>query len=241
MVMDEHIVTTKLRWKLNIRIQTINTDRQVMKKQYHDMMVLQAWFSPAFPIGAFSYSHGIETAIQEAMISEKDSLTEWIACLLTYGSGWNDCLFLKAAFEMGEGVNDLCLSICTGEERYRETVELGAAFTRSVNTSYGMELDDGLAYPVAVGLAASKHKLDMTLTAQSYLQAFAANLISVGVRTIPIGQQAGQDSLLSLFAVIENIMPDLLEASLDQLGGATFMSEIMSMKHENANPRIFRT
>ena len=241
MVMDERIVTTELCRKLNIRIQTANTDRQVMREQYHDMMVLQAWFSPAFPTGAFSYSHGLETAIQEALVSDKDSLTEWIACLLTYGSGWNDCLFLKAAYEMGDEVNDLCLSFCTGEERYRETVELGAAFTRSVNISYGMELQDGLAYPVAVGLAASKHKLDITLTTQIYLQAFVANLISVGVRIIPIGQHAGQDCLVSLCAVIENIMPDLLEAGLGQLGGATFMSEIMSMKHENANPRIYRT
>ena len=212
-----------------------------MKKQYQDMMVLQAWFSPAFPVGAFSYSHGLETAIQEAMVAEKDSLTEWIASLLTFGSGWNDCLFLKAAYEIGDEVNDLCLSFCTGKERYRETVELGAAFTRSVNASYGTQIQDGLAYPVAVGLAARKHKLDIALTVQSYLQAFAANLISVGVRIIPIGQYAGQDCLVSICVVIENMMPNLLEADLDQLGGATFMSEIMSMKHEKANPRIYRT
>ena len=103
---------------------------------YRDMMVLQAWFSPAFPIGAFSYSHGLETAIQEGLVSEKASLTRWISYLLTDGSGWNDSLFLKAAYEKSEGANDLCLSFCSSKERYKETIELGAAFTRSVNSSY---------------------------------------------------------------------------------------------------------
>ena len=76
---------------------------------YRDMMVLQAWFSPAFPIGAFSYSHGLETAIQEGLVSEKASLTRWISYLLTDGSGWNDSLFLKAAYEKNEGANDCLL------------------------------------------------------------------------------------------------------------------------------------
>ena len=208
---------------------------------YRDMMVLQAWFSPAFPIGAFSYSHGLETAIQEGLVSEKASLTRWISYLLTDGSGWNDSLFLKAAYEKSEGANDLCLSFCSSEERYKETIELGAAFTRSVNSSYEMKLEHGLAYPVAVGLAAREYNLDLQLTIQSYLQAFAANLISVGVRTIPIGQQAGQDCLASLLTVIEHMKNDLIKADLKWLGSATFMSEVMSMKHEKANPRIYRT
>ena len=143
--------------------------------------------------------------------------------------------------EKSEGANDLCLSFCSSKERYKETIELGAAFTRSVNSSYKMKLEHGLAYPVAVGLAARKYNLDLQLTIQSYLQAFAANLISVGVRTIPIGQQAGQDCLVSLCTVIEHMKNDLIKADLKRLGSATFMSEVMSMKHEKANPRIYRT
>ena len=80
--------------------------------------------------------------------------------------------------------------------------------------------------------AAREYKLDLQLTMQSYLQAFAANLISVGVRIIPIGQQAGQDCLVSLCAIIEQMKNDLIKADLERLGSATFMSEVMSMKHE---------
>ena len=79
-------------------------------------MVLQAWFSPAFPTGAFSYSHGLEAAIQHGLVSDKDSLTRWISCLLTSGSGWNDGLFLKAAYEGISDVNSLCLALCSSRE-----------------------------------------------------------------------------------------------------------------------------
>lgn len=204
-------------------------------------MVLQAWFSPAFPTGAFSYSHGLEAAIQHGLVADKDSLTRWISCLLTNGSGWNDGLFLKAAYEGISDVNSLCLALCSSKERYQETIELGKSFSRAVNRSYGTELPLGLAYPIAVGMAARRRKIDIKLATQSYLQAFAANLISVGVRIIPIGQQAGQDCLVTLCRIIEQVNNKLDLAGLEQLGSASFMSEIMSMMHEKSNPRIYRT
>ena len=204
-------------------------------------MILQAWFSPAFPTGAFSYSHGLEAAIQHGLVSDKDSLTRWISCLLTSGSGWNDGLFLKAAYEGISDVNSLCLALCSSKERYQEIIELGKSFSRAVNGSYGAELAQGLAYPVAVGMAARRRNIDIKLTTQSYLQAFAASLISVGVRIIPIGQQAGQDCLVTLCRIIEQVNNKLDVAGLEQLGSASFMSEIMSMMHEKSNPRIYRT
>ena len=97
------------------------------------------------------------------------------------------------------------------------------------------------AYPVAVGMAARRRNIDIKLTTQSYLQAFAASLISVGVRIIPIGQQAGQDCLVTLCRIIEQVNNKLDVAGLEQLGSASFMSEIMSMMHEKSNPRIYRT
>ena len=212
-----------------------------MYPYHNDIMVLQAWFSPAFPTGAFSYSHGLEAAIQHGLVSDKDSLTRWISCLLTSGSGWNDGLFLKAAYEGISDVNSLCLALCSSRERYQETIELGKSFSRAVNCSYGAELAQGLAYPVAVGIAARRRNIDIKLTTQSYLQAFAASLISVGVRIIPIGQQAGQDCLVTLCRIIEQVNNKLGAAGLEQLGSASFMSEIMSMMHEKSNPRIYRT
>ena len=206
-----------------------------------DIMILQSWFSPAFPIGAFSYSHGLETAIQDGLITDEVSLRSWISTLLSYGSGRNDGIFIKETYKGEEGTNVLCLALCTSKERWQETTELGQAFGRVVNTSYQTDLPDGLAYPVAVGLAARTMELDLTLTLQSYLQAFAANLISVGVRAIPIGQQAGQHCLVRLYPIIDDVITQAAEGSLDEVGSATMMSDLMAMKHEFSVPRIYRT
>ena len=212
-----------------------------MVNKHRDMIFLQAWFSPAFPIGAYSYSHGLETAIQGGLINDEVSLQSWISTLLLDGSGRNDGLFIKAAYEGEEEANTLCLSLCPSKERWQETTELGQAFTKVVNESYQTDIPDGLAYPVAVGLAAQILKLDLTMTLQSYLQAFAANLISVGIRAIPIGQQAGQTCLVGLYPVIEEVVTQVTEFSLNEVGSAALLSDIMAIKHEHSVPRIYRT
>ena len=212
-----------------------------MQPNNRDMMILQAWFSPAFPTGAFSYSHGMETAIQDGLITDARCLKRWISTLLLFGSGRNDGLFIKAAYEGEAQANSLCLALCAGKERLQETIELGQAFTRVVKESYQTDLPDGLGYPVAIGQAARYKGLDLGLTVQAYLQAFAANLISVGVRAIPIGQQAGQDCLVGLYPVIEEVVAEVLAASLDEVGSAAMLSDVMAMKHESSIPRIYRT
>ena len=212
-----------------------------MKSVHQDVMTLQTWFSPAFPTGAFSYSHGMESAIQDNLVKDARSLKSWIGSLLSHGSGRNDGLFLKAAYEGVDDANGLCLALCGSKERLSETMELGQAFSRVVRASYNVKLPDRTAYPVAIGMTAQQIGLDLTLTLQSYLQAFASNLISVGVRTIPIGQQSGQDCLIGLYPVVENITKKIKSESLNALGTATFVSDMMAMKHEKSVPRIYRT
>ena len=212
-----------------------------MTSVHQDMMTLQTWFSPAFPTGAFSYSHGMESAIQDNLVKDARSLKSWIGSLLSHGSGRNDGLFLKAAYEGVDDANGLCLALCGSKERLSETMELGQAFSRVVRASYNVKLPDRTAYPVAIGMTAQQIGLDLTLTLQSYLQAFASNLISVGVRTIPIGQQSGQDCLIGLYPVVENITKKIKSESLNELGTATFVSDMMAMKHEKSVPRIYRT
>ena len=212
-----------------------------MNSVQQDMMTLQTWFSPTFPTGAFSYSHGMESAIQNNLVNDAGSLKSWIDSLLSYGSGRNDGLFLKAAYEGFAEANALCLALCGSKERLRETMELGQAFSRVVRASYDVKLPDRAAYPVAVGMTAKQIDLDLALTLQSYLLAFVSNLISVGVRTIPIGQQAGQDCLIGLYPVIGNMTKKIKSESLNEIGSATFVSDLMALKHENSVPRIYRT
>ncbi|MGB1710561.1 MAG: urease accessory protein UreF, partial [Candidatus Puniceispirillaceae bacterium] len=129
----------------------MNTDS--MTPDAEQMLILQNWFSPAFPVGAFSYSGGLETAIARGDVYDRDSLAGWLRQTLRHGSIFMDAVFLRATME-GEDVNDLCLALCAGAERYQETTELGAAFGRVMRETQVIELPAGLAYPVAVGMAA---------------------------------------------------------------------------------------
>ena len=212
-----------------------------MTINHHNVMILQNWFSPVFPIGAFSYSHGLEMAIQDGHIRDKDSLYDWILSLLSHGTGRNDAIIIKSAYEGLPELNDLCLALSVSKERYQETTELGRAFCRVFNASHDGDLPEGLAYPVAVGIASRTLGLNVKLTIQSYLQALVSNLISVGIRTIPIGQQAGQNCLLRLYPEIEYVATVTMTATLDDVGSATFNSDLMAMKHENITPRIYRS
>ncbi len=212
-----------------------------MPEQSHELMILQAWFSPAFPIGAFSYSHGLEAAIQDGLVVDAPTLERWIRLVLTHGSGRNDALFITAAYQHIPEANQLCLALSSSKERHLETSELGQAFCHILRASYDIDLPEGLAYPVAVGMAAYQKQLQLPLTIQSYLQAFVANLISVGVRAIPIGQQAGQQIMVAMYPAIKTVTSEAENSTLDSLGNAAFISDVMAMKHETSTPRIYRT
>jgi len=205
-----------------------------------DIQILQNWFSAGFPIGSFAYSHGLETVIEDKVVTDPATLTAWIEFILKYGSCHNDGLFLKAAHK-GEDLNQLCLSLSAGKERELETLELGQAFTMAVTKTHGLSLPKGLAYPIAIGMASAQLRMNLRLTLQSYLQSFAANLVSVGVRSIPIGQIAGQQCLVQMFPAIKRLGSQLLETHLTELGSCTFIGDMMSIRHESAVPRLYRT
>ena len=209
-------------------------------KLSRDVQILQNWFSAGFPIGSFAYSHGLETVIEDKVVTDPPTLTAWIEFVLKYGSCHNDALFLKAAHR-GDDLNQLCLSLSAGQEREIETLELGHAFTMAVTETYGLSLPKGLAYPIAIGLASAQLQMNLLLTIQSYLQSFAANLVSVGVRSIPIGQIAGQQCLVQMFPVIKRLGSQLLETDVTELGSCTFIGDMMSIQHETSVPRLYRT
>tara|TARA_B100000925_G_scaffold152044_1_gene114057 strand:+ start:4470 stop:5108 length:639 start_codon:yes stop_codon:yes gene_type:complete len=212
-----------------------------MQNQSESIMILQAWFSPSFPVGAFSYSHGLETAINSGFIKSSNDLVGWINHLLKEGSGWNDGVFLSAAYNNVSDANCLCLSLAASRERHLETSEMGSAFVRAVNNVYGLELKKNLTYPVAIGKAAREFKIDLRLTLQSFLQSFVNNLIHVGIRIIPIGQEAGQDCLFRLMPNIKSLSEELANSSLYDLRGGAFFADLLSMHHEYSEQRIFRT
>lgn len=201
--------------------------------------ILQAWFSPSYPIGAFAYSHGLEQEVSAGRIVDADTLTDWLAAALRYGAGRNDAILLAQAWQ-GEDVAGLAAALAPSAERHLETMAQGRAFAKVTQQVYAVTVPDA-AYPVAVGCAAAALDLPLQACLRYYLHGMTSNLISAAVRFVPLGQTDGQRALVALFPVIVDVATASFEADLDDLGSMVPGADLAAMEHEVLPVRIFRT
>lgn len=219
----------------------MNTSQRPMNT---DILTLTQWLSPAYPVGAFAYSHGIETAIAEGQIKDAAELQTWLQDVALHGSGRTDCILLRAAYLCDpndiDSVDAYARANAASAERLLETVQQGAAFCSTTQAIWGSSAPD-LTYPVAVGLAAQCAQIDATLTSAMYLQAFLSNLVSAAVRAIPLGQTDGQRVLAALTPLCQIIAEETTASTVDDIQSTAFLSDIAAMRHETLQPRIFRS
>lgn len=206
------------------------------------LLTLAAWLSPSYPVGAFSYSHGFETAIADGAIRDAATLEGWVADTLEHGAGRTDAILLAHAFRApgDEDLADLARALAPSAERLMETEAQGAAFAATTAAAWGPPIAPA-PYPVAVGRAASAHGLPLGDTAALYLHAFAANLVSAGVRLIPLGQTAGQGIVARLGPLVRAVAAEAVAAPLDDIGSALILGDIAAMRHETQAVRLFRS
>lgn len=208
------------------------------------VLTLAQWFSPSFPIGAFSYSHGLETAIAEGHVTDALQCQTWLTDVLQHGAGRNDVILLAAGYradeeEMSE-LDALSRALAPSRERLLETDQQGAAFAKTVRDVWGHDVPD-LTLPLAVGVAAARQGLPLELTAETYLHSFVSNLTSAAIRMVPLGQTEGQAIVLALKPVIKEVATLARSKTIDDLGAATFAADISAMRHETQYARIFRS
>ena len=205
---------------------------------------IMAWLSPAYPIGSYSFSHGLEQAIESKIVSDKGSLFEWLCQILLFGSARNDAILLANAYRSSEEklgyLIEFAEAFAVSKERHLETVQQGTAFAKITQSVYDIPIPP-CPLPIAVGYACKIENIDLNKLLPLYLHAFVANLISVAVRFIPIGQTDGQKILLRLFGKIEEIATQTVDLELDDLSNSCFLNDIDAMKHETMNTRIFRS
>ncbi len=203
------------------------------------LLRLLTWLSPAFPVGAFGYSHGLETAIRSGQVTDRPTLIAWLAGLIEHGSGWTDAVILAAAHR-GEDVTELATALSPSLERQLETLDQGEAFLIAVARSWPHpDLPRQAPYPVAVGLTAALHGVPLLDTLTAWLHAFAANLVSVAVRAIPLGQSEGVATIAALEPVIIATATRAAASTLDDLGACALASDMAAMRHETLQPRLF--
>ena len=216
-----------------------------------------AWLSPAYPIGAFSYSSGIEWVVEAGDITDAATLERWLAVMIADGGGFCDAVFLVHAYHAIAGSDDAALrrvaelaaAFAPSKERHLETTAQGRAFLDTTRAAWPCPALDRLpavwdgvvALPVAVGVASAGHGIALDAALSAYLHALAANLISSGVRLIPLGQTDGQRVLAALEPIVAATAARALVTGLDDAGGAAFRADLASMRHETQYTRLFRS
>ncbi len=218
---------------------------------------LMTWLSPSFPVGAFSYSSGIEWAVEAGDIRDAASLRDWLSSLLADGPGFCDGVFLAHAHRAASSGDDAALrdvaelaaAFVPSRERHLETSAQGRAFIEIARAAWNRgELDhmvsccDGtIVYPVAVGLVSAAHAIPLAPTMHAFFHALTSNWISAGARLIPLGQTDSQRVLALLEPAVVVTVKRARDASLDELGSATFRADLASMRHETQYTRLFRS
>ena len=235
---------------------TVDASRGMNAEEAAALYRLMTWLSPAFPVGAFSYSSGIEWAVEAGDITDAASLRDWLAAMLSEGSGFCDAVFLaqahRAASAQDEAglreIAELAAAFVPSRERQLETSTQGRAFIEIARSAWACDgLDDmvaacgGMVYPVAVGVVSAGHAVPLEPAMHAFLHAVVSNWISAGARLVPLGQTDSQRILAGLEADVAATAKRALEASLDDLGSATFRADLASLRHEMQYTRLFRS
>jgi urease accessory protein len=221
---------------------------------------LMAWLSPSFPVGGFSYSHGIEAAVEAGLVTDRASLRAYVAAAIAHGAGRSDAMLFAAVWRaVAAGDQSAFLWATERAAAMRGTAELaleclsqGTAFLATVRSSWPdldlkswidelSQRDCKAAYPVAVALCAAVSGVPVRQALCAYLQAFSAGLVAAGVKLVPLGQTDGQRIVAALELPIRDAADRTMATPLDDLGSAAPMIDLLSMRHETQYTRLFRS
>lgn len=211
---------------------------------------LLTWLSPAFPVGAFAYSSGLETVIANGTLTTAKNLQNWLEGNLCHGTAHSDAIILASAHASHSNKNhlhelaDLCLALTPARERHEELSSIGNAFVEAASawpSDIFDQLPNPCPYPIAVGAIGAAHTIPVNDTLVAFLTAYAQSQISVAIRLVPLGQTDGLKVLASLEPLIAICAKDATTSTLDEIGSISYASDIAAMAHETLNSRIFRS
>jgi urease accessory protein len=221
---------------------------------------LQNWLSPAFPSGSYSYSHGVEWAVEGGHIHDRESLVDWLAADLRYGTGRNEAIFFSESWSGATNVDRMkLLNVSELAAAFRSTAEFalesaqqGQALRSTINKVWRDSLLDWLsdelanrnlpaAPAVIFGLASASQGISLAVALPAFLQSYISNLVSAGIRLIPLGQTDGQTAIAALEDVVLAVSSDAASTTTSDLGSAAFLVDLASMAHEIQYTRLFRS
>jgi urease accessory protein len=220
----------------------------------------QSWLSPAFPIGSYSYSHSIEWAVEAGYIHDRKSLVDWLEADLCYGSGRNEAIFFMDAWRsVIDDDREKLLEIAELAAAFRSTCEFALETTQQATACLATlrrvwpdrlieslsellsELRIAPALSVVLGVRTAAQSIPAGLALPAFLQSYLANLVTAGVRLVPLGQTDGQLAIAELEPAVLAVAAQAEEATIQDLGSAAFMVDLASASHETQYTRLFRS
>ncbi len=214
------------------------------------LLRLMAWMSPAFPIGGFAYSGGLERAVHDRLVTAAPGLQGWLATILRHGSVWNDAVLLAEAWRQHESeaglaeLSEFALALAGSAERHLETLSLGKAFVAAARAWPGAVFDclpSDVPFPVAVGAVAAAHNVPLRDALAAYLHAALSQAVSAGIRLGACGQAEGVATLAALEHDILAAADRAAFATVDDIGTSCIQADIASLRHETQHSRLFRS
>ena len=217
---------------------------------------LMTWLSPSYPIGGYSYSHGLEYAVEAGIVLDAPMLARWIEAILCWGTGKSDAAFFAAAYraavagdhEKLERTATLAAAWRASSELALESAAQGAAFLSTTLKAWSHPKlsafaagRGGTTLPIAVAVACASHGVPLELAMPAYLHGFAANLVAAGVKLIPLGQTDGQRVMAIIETSVAEAAESALESDLDTIGTAIPIVDLCSMQHETQYTKLFRS
>ena len=210
--------------------------------------------SPALPVGAYSYSEGLETLVHSGVIQSASDLEHWLIQELRYGAVRVEAAIMLRSHRASDLTqihywNDWLTATRETEELRSQSLQMGRSLlqlfqnldpTSALNIQHSA-LSTSCHFAIAFGFVASAWNIEASVAAIAYLQSWATNLVSAGVKLIPLGQTAGQQLLLKLGDVIDAASSDIAQLSDDQMEACGWGLSIASMNHETLYSRLFRS
>ncbi len=226
-----------------------------MADRVESLLKLQSWLSPAFPAGAFSYSHGLEWVVETGAVRDLATLSGWLEDVLQRGGGRNDAILITEVVRSGgdaervAGIAELALALAPTRERFLESAQQGASFRQTIDDSWSApgknpEKADMLAviaYPIAFGMAVRQHGIALADALPAYLNAFLGNLVSAAIRLSVIGQNDGQALLHSFLPRIAALAREAEGLTLEDIANSAPGVDFASAMHETQYSRLFRS
>jgi urease accessory protein len=237
----------------------IVTDQQQLVSQVA-LLRQQSWLSPAFPTGSYSYSHGIEWAVEAGHIHDRKSLVDWLEADLCYGSGRNEAIvFIEAWRSATDDDCEKLLEVAEFAAVFRGTSEFALETSQQATACLAilrrvwpdplieslsellLDLRIAPVLSIVLGARAARQDIPATLALAAFLQCYLANLVSAGVRLVPLGQTDGQLGIAELEPAVLAVVAKSQEATIHDLGSAAFMVDLASASHETQYTRLFRS